>query len=73
MKKTYKIDVECAACADKMERAAQGLEGVKDLSINFIMGKIKVEFEEGADPNSVMNAVRESCRKIEPACDIDFN
>ena len=28
MKKTYKIDVDCANCANKMEEAARRTEGV---------------------------------------------
>ena len=35
MKKTYKIDVDCANCANKMEEAAKKTEGVKDASVNF--------------------------------------
>ena len=34
MKKTYKIDVDCANCANKMEIAAQNTEGVKDATVN---------------------------------------
>ena len=30
MKKTYKIDVDCANCANKMEQAAKNTDGVKD-------------------------------------------
>ena len=30
MKKTYKIDVDCANCANKMEDAAKNTAGVKD-------------------------------------------
>ena len=30
MKKTYKIEVDCAACALKMEDAAKKVEGVTD-------------------------------------------
>ena len=40
MKKTYKIDVDCAACADKMELAAQKTEGVKDCTVNFMTLKM---------------------------------
>ena len=46
MKKTYKIDVDCANCADKMEKAAAGPAGVKECSVNFMALKMKVEFEE---------------------------
>ena len=30
MKKTYKIEVDCANCANKMEDATKKTEGVKD-------------------------------------------
>ena len=32
MKKTYKIDVDCANCANLMEQAAKKTAGVKDAS-----------------------------------------
>ena len=34
MKKTYKIDVDCANCANKMEQAAKNTDGVKDVQKN---------------------------------------
>ena len=49
MKKTYKIEVDCAACAAKMEEAAKKTAGVKDATVAFMPQKMKVEFEEGAD------------------------
>ena len=48
MKKTYKIDVDCANCANKMEQAAKNTDGVKDATVNFMMLKMIVEFEEKA-------------------------
>ena len=47
MKKTYKIDVDCANCANKMEEATKKTEGVKDAVVNFMTLKMSVEFEEG--------------------------
>ena len=44
MKKTYKIDVDCANCANKMEEAAKNTAGVKDATVNFMMLKMIVEF-----------------------------
>ncbi|MBR3147193.1 MAG: cation transporter [Eubacterium sp.] len=70
MKKTYKIDVDCANCADKMEQAAQNTEGVKDAVVNFMALKMKVEFEEGADADAVMQEVLKNCRKVESDCEI---
>ena len=72
MKKTYKIDVDCANCADKMEQAAKKTEGVKDAVVNFMALKMKVEFEDGADPDDVMEKVLKNCRKVESDCEIFF-
>ena len=72
MKKTYKIDVDCANCANKMEIATQKTEGVKDATVNFMALKMKVEFEEGADPAVVMPEVLKNCKKVEDDCEIFF-
>ena len=70
MKKTYKIDVDCANCANKMEEAAKNTAGVKDATVNFIMLKMIVEFEEGADPKKVMKDVQKNCKVVEDDCEI---
>lgn len=70
MKKTYKIDVDCANCANLMEQAAKKTAGVKDASVSFMTLKMNVEFEEGADERRVMKDVLKACRKVEPDCDI---
>ncbi len=70
MKKSYKIEVDCANCANKMEEAAKKTEGVKDASVNFMMLKMNVEFDEGADAKAVMQEVRKNCKKIEDDMEI---
>ncbi|MCC8140561.1 MAG: cation transporter [Lachnospiraceae bacterium] len=70
MKKSYKIDVDCAACADKMEVAANKTEGVKNASVSFMTLKMSVEFEDGADVKSVMQNVRANCKKVEDDCEV---
>ncbi len=72
MKKTYKIDVDCANCANKMEQAAKNTAGVKDATVNFMALKMIVEFEEGAEVGSVMKAVLKNCKKVEDDCEIFF-
>lgn len=52
--KTYKIDVDCANCANMMEDAAKKTAGVKNCTVNFMMLKMIVEFDEGQDPKAVM-------------------
>lgn len=70
MKKTYKIDVDCANCANKMEEAARNTAGVKDATVNFMMLKMIVEFEDGQDPKAVMKDVLSNCKKVEDDCEI---
>ena len=70
MKKTYKIDVDCANCANKMEEAAKNTAGVKDATVNFMMLKMVVEFEDGQDPKAVMKDVLKNCKKVEDDCEI---
>ncbi len=72
MKKSYKIDVDCANCANKMELAAKKTAGVKDASVNFMALKMSVEFDDGADPKEVMKAVAKNCKKVEDDCEIFF-
>ena len=70
MKKTYKIDVDCANCANKMEEAASKTEGVKKAVVNFMALKMEVEFEDGADAAAVMKTVLKNCKKVEDDCEI---
>ena len=72
MKKSYKIEVDCPNCANKMELAAKKTEGVKDAVVNFMALKMNVEFEEGADVNAVMQNVLKACKKVESDCEIFF-
>ena len=70
MKKTYKIEVDCANCANKMEEAAKKTAGVADASVNFMALKMHVEFEEGQDPRAVMQEVLKNCKRVEDDCEI---
>jgi len=72
MKKTYKIEVDCANCANLMEDATKKTEGVVNATVNFMTQKMSVEFAEGADVKAVMENVFKACRKVEPDCEIEF-
>ena len=72
MKKTYKIEVDCANCANLMEDAANKTEGVSSAVVNFMTQKMIVEFAEGADAKNVMKDVLKACRKVEPDCEIEL-
>ena len=64
MKKTYKVEVDCANCAAKME------EAVKATALSFMTLKLKVEFEDGADVDAVMQEAVKNCKKVEDDCEI---
>ena len=70
MKKTYKIEVDCANCANKMEEATKNTKGVKDAVVNFMTLKMIVEFEDGVDVYSVMKEVIKNCKVVEDDCEI---
>ena len=70
MKKTYKIEVDCANCANKMEVATSKTDGIKEAVVNFMTQKMTVEFEDGADIESVMKSVLKNCKKVESDCEI---
>ena len=63
MKKTYKIEVDCAGCALKMENAAKKTDGVKDAAVSFMTQRLTIDFCEGVDTDSVMTAVANNCKK----------
>ena len=62
--------MDCANCANKMEQAAKETAGVKDATVNFMMLKMIVEFEEGQEPKTVMKEVLKNCKKVEDDCEI---
>ena len=70
MKKTYKIEVDCANCALKMEEATKKVAGIADATVSFMTQKMKVEFEEGADVDAVMKDVVKACKKVESDCEV---
>lgn len=70
MKKTYKIEVDCANCANLMEDAARKTPGIKEATVNFMTLKMIVDFEEGQDARAVMQDVLKACKKVEPDCEI---
>ena len=72
MKKTYKIEVDCANCANLMEDAAKKTEGVASAVVNFMTQKMIVEFTEGSEPKTVMRNVLKACKKVEPDCEIEL-
>jgi len=72
MKKTYKIEVDCANCANLMEIAARKTTGIASATVNFMTQKMIVGFEDGQDTSKVMQEVLKACKKVEPDCEIEL-
>ena len=70
--KSYKLEADCANCANKMEAAAKKTPGVRDAVVNFMALKMSVEFEDGADPKAVMQDVPKACKRLEDGCGINL-
>jgi len=70
MKYTFKIEVDCANCANKMEDATKKTEGIMNATVNFMTQKMTVEVEENADIKSIMKKVLKNCKKVESDCEI---
>lgn len=70
MKKSFKIEVDCANCANLVEEAVKKVEGVEDLSISFMTQKMKISFTDGADQKKIMAEIIKIAKKIEPDFEI---
>ena len=72
MKKRYALsDLDCAACAAKMEDAIKRIDGVSDASVSFLTQKLTLEAADDRFDRILKEVVR-TCRKIEPDCTIDI-
>lgn len=65
MTKTYRVEVDCAACAAKMEAAAAKVAGVKTCAINFMTQKMTVEYEPEQDIEAVLRVIEKTCKKVD--------
>ena len=66
MKKSYKIEVDCANCANLVENAARKVSGVKTLTISFMTQKMKIEYEDDVQPEEVLKEIIRVAKRIEP-------
>ena len=68
MKKIFELEeLDCAHCAARMEEGIRKLEGVIDVSVNFLTQKLTLETEDAVFEKVLKKAVK-ICRKIEPDC-----
>ncbi|HIS69605.1 MAG TPA: cation transporter [Candidatus Gallacutalibacter stercoravium] len=69
MQKKFKIEVDCANCAAKMEEAAKKIDGVRNVTISFMTQKMFVDApDERFD--SITKEIVKACKKVEPDCEV---
>ena len=71
MRKKYKCETDCAACAQKLEDALGKIKGITDVKINFMMQKIVVEAPDDIF-ESVLDDIAATARRISPDTKLHF-
>ena len=69
MEKKFKIDVDCANCAAKMEAAVRKISGVNSATVSFMTQKMVIDADD-ARFDAIMKEVVKTCKKVEPDCEI---
>lgn len=66
MKKRYKIEnLGCPTCAAKMEDRIGEIQGVEGVNISFITQKMKLELDEKADLENILDESSKIIKSIE--------
>ena len=63
MKKTYKIEVDCANCAAKIEAALNKLDGVNRATVNFLTQKLTIESD--GDIVALLPLIEKTGKKVD--------
>ena len=69
MKKKFKIEVDCANCAAKVERAIQQIEGIEEASVGFMTQKMMISAADDRF-DEIMEEVLRVAKKVEPDFEI---
>ena len=65
MKKVYKIEVDCAVCANKIQDAVSKLDGVNSVTVNFMTQKMVLDIDDNRY-EEVYKQVLKTAKKVEP-------
>ena len=65
MKKVYRIEIDCANCANKVEEAIRKIDGVIDVKVNFMTQKMTLEADEERIDDIAKEALKVG-KRIEP-------
>ena len=70
MKFKYRIKgLDCANCADRLERVIKKVKGVEKVSISFMSERLELEFDE-KNKEEIIKEIQKVVKKEEPDCTI---
>ena len=69
MKKRYKFEVDCANCAATVEAAVKKIDGVNDVTVNFMAQKMVLDADD-ARYDEILKEVVAVAKKVEPDCEL---
>ena len=71
MKKTFKlVGLDCANCAVQIENAVQKIEGVENVSVSFMTGKLIFECSE-ENEKDIVKKVKKIVKREEPDVEVE--
>ena len=71
MNSKFKIrGLDCANCANELERAIQKIDGIKSVSISFIVERMELEYDENNE-DEIIKKVKKIIKKEEPDVTIE--
>ena len=71
MKNKFRIKgLDCANCANELERAIQKIEGIENACINFITQKMELEYDE-SQKKEIIRKVKKVIKRKEPDVTIE--
>ncbi len=71
MRKTYKVELDCPTCAQKLENCVKQTDGVVKCSVNLMTQKLVIQ-SEGRDPQEIIEEIAKKMKKIDDDVVIDF-
>lgn len=69
MKKRYKFVIDCANCAAKVEEAVKKINGVNEVTVNFMSQKMVLDADD-ARFDEILQEVIATAKKVEPDCEL---
>lgn len=68
MNKMVRLEnLDCANCAAKLERAIAKIDGVENVSVNFMAQRMNLQFNDNA-AERIIAEIKKTTRKVEPEC-----